>query len=235
MKKWISIVMLLVLAMIVCPSTGCTSRDVAIGSGNSLIQMTNEGIAYIDSEIVGTDQQLTAVGQKLLKLEQVLTPAMKWLEYQKTVSKPGYWKINVTSEGLDRFKNDQYQVTTLEFLSLQGQFSSAIKVTDLTTGTTYDWKTLQDDLTLLKDNFEQRRKAKIEARNLSISTIKNVLKYFNEWKIQQLDDITYAISGIGLGWAEKLTTGSWTYYKVNGQLVPRGMEGDNLKAILSAR
>jgi hypothetical protein len=52
MKKWISIVMLLVLAVTVCPSTGCTSRDVAIGSGNSLIQMTNEGIAYIDSEIV---------------------------------------------------------------------------------------------------------------------------------------------------------------------------------------
>ena len=235
-KKWISVATIIVLVTIVSPSTGCASGDIAIEVSNSLIEITEAGIVDIDSEIIKIDQQFTETGEKLAALEQLLTPAMKWVEHQETVEKkPGSWKIQVAPEVLDQLKNERYQVNKLEFLTSLEESSSTIKITDLTTNTTYNGKALQDDLTSLKNTLEQKREVKLEARNLATSTIDSVLKYFTQWKTQKLNDTTYTISGAGLGWAEKLTKGNWNYHKDNGQMVPGDKQAHDLKAILSAR
>jgi hypothetical protein len=113
MKKWISIFAFVLLIMVMIPLAGCTSRDIAMEVAQSLIQINKGGVEDIDSELTNIDQQLYDTQVHLLKLEQVLNPALEWVDYQKTVSKPGNWNISVPQSELVQFQNDQYQVMTL--------------------------------------------------------------------------------------------------------------------------
>ncbi len=211
--------------------------EIKMEAGKCLMNITDTGIADIDSEIINIDQQWLEAGEKLVALDQVVTPAKIWLDHQETVSRPGSWDVKVVPEVLEQLKNERYQVTELGVIDYPGQIIPEIEVTDLSTNQTYDWKTLQplqDQLASLKNTLEQRREAKIKDRNTAIETINNALKYAAAWKTEKINKTTYTISGVGLGWAGKLTDGSWTYYQDKGEMVPRDMQAKDLEAILSA-
>jgi hypothetical protein len=237
MKKWISIFIFVLLTAIVVPLAGCTSRAVASEAAQSLIQMNKAAIGNIDSEITTLDQQLYDTQEQLLKLEQVLDPALKWVDYQKSLSRPGKWDIKVTQGGLDQLKNDRYQVTALEVIITRDSTkvtdsSYTLKVQEFPTMQINDAITLQTHLTDSQNLLEQNRQAMVAARGLSVSTVNNILKYVNDWKIKKVSGATYAVSGPALGWSGQLTTGAWEYNRDTGTLVPSDNQSDALNNII---
>lgn len=237
MKKWIPIFTFVFLIMVVVLSTGCTSRAIAVEVAQSLIQMNKGGVENIDSDIIKTDQQLYDAQVHLLKLEQVLNPALKWVDYQKEVSRPGEWDIKVTPDGLAQLKNDQFEVTALEVLITRDsltvtQSSYTIKIREFATMQIDDGNTLHDSLVDSQNLLEQNRKAMVDARDLSVSTMNNILKYVNDWEIKKISGTTYSVSGPGLGWSEQLTSGAWKYDRDKGTLVPDDKQADNLNTII---
>jgi hypothetical protein len=237
MKKWVSIFTFILLTAIVIPSAGCTSRAVASEAAQSLIQMNKAAVENIDSEIATLDRQLYDAQELTLKLEQVLDPALKWVDYQKSVSRPGKWDIKVTQGGLDQLKNDRYQVTALEVIITRDSTkvtdsSYTLKVQEFPTMQIDDANYLQAHLTDSQNLLEQNRKAMADARDLSVSTMSNLLKYVNDWKIERVSGATYSISGPGLGWSEQLTSGTWEYNRDTGTLVPVDKQADALNSII---
>ena len=237
MKKRIFIFTFVLLIMVMMPSTGCTSRAIATEVAQSLIQMNKAGVENIDSDITKTDQQLYDAQVHLLKLEQVLSSALKWVDYQKAVSRPGKWDIKVTQSGLAQLQNDQYEVTALEVLITRDSLtvtesSYTIKIREFPTMQIDDGNTLHDRLVDSQNLLEQNRKAMVDARDLSVSTMNNILKYINDWKIKKVSGTTYSVSGPGLGWSGQLTSGAWKYDRDKGTLVPDDKQADNLNAII---
>jgi len=237
MKKWISIVVFVLVIMAVLPSAGCTSRAIAVGVAQSIMQMNKGAIENIDSEIAKNDRQLYDTEEDILKLDQVLTAAFDWIDYQKSVAKPGKWHIKVLGSGLKQLQNDRYSITSLETDITKDSLSVTdciyvIKVQDSLTTQIDDWNILKDGLTNSKTTLEQNRQAMADARALSIATVNNILKYVNDWKIKKVDDATYSVSGPGLGWSEALTDGSWTYNRDTGTLAPNDKPAEELNTII---
>lgn len=237
MKKWISIVIFVLLTTGVIPATSCTSRVIAVEAAQSVMQMNKGAVENIDSEIASTDRQLYDTEEKLLKLDQVLTSAFDWVDYQKSVSRPGKWHVKVLDSGLKQLQNDRYGITSLEADITRDSLSVTdcsyvIKVQDFMTTQIDDWNTLKDSLTNSKTTLEQNRQAMADARELSIATVNNMLKYVNDWKIKKVSGATYNVSGPGLGWSETLTDGSWTYDRDKGTLVPNNKPADALNTII---
>jgi hypothetical protein len=237
MKKWISIITFVLLTTVIIVSPGCTSRAVATEVAQSLIQMNKAGVENIDSEITETDRQLYDNQVQLMKVEQLLTLALKWVDYQKEVSRPGKWDIKVSQDGLNQLQNDRYQITTLEVIITRDSIavtdsSYTIKILDSLTMQTEDGNTLHDRLANTQNLLEQNRKAMVDARELSVSTMNNVLKYVNDWKMKKAGGTTYSVSGPGLGWSEQLTSGIWEYTRDEGILVPGDQPSNNLNNII---
>jgi len=238
MKKLISIFILIILTTVVTTSTGCTSRAIAMEIAQSLIQMNKGAIENIDSGITKIDQQLYDTQVRLLKLEQLLTAALQWVDYQKTIERTkGKWSVSVTQSGLTQLQNDQYKVTALKAIITSDsksvtELSYTIEIFDSQTMRSDDVAMLQDNLTDSKNRLEQNRKAMIDARDLSVSTMNNILKYVNDWKVKRVSGSIYSVSGPGLGWSEQLTNGAWTYDQDKGTLLPYDQKATDLNKII---
>lgn len=242
MKRLVTNILLIIPAVVLSLSVGCTPKEeISVEVVDCLMRMNIAALDEIDSELEKINQQLYEVELKLLKLEQVVTPALVWTEYQagKEMQQgtTSSWSIRVPSEELAEFKNDQYQVTTLQLTALEvgtpdQQFSSVIKVTDLTTKTTCDWEAVASELELRKSTLERRMQAKLEKRQLSTSTFLEVISYWEDWEIEEISSNTYSVNGPGLGWAEELTTGKWTYYRDSGEIIPADSQCVALHKIL---
>jgi len=237
MKKWLSIAIFILLMAVLMPSTGCTSSAVAREVAQSLIQMNKAAVENIDSQIAQNDQQLYNTQEQLLKLEQVLNAALEWVDYQKPLVKSGKWNIQVTPSGLTAFKNDKYQVTDLQILSTKDivpepEFSYTIKIRDLTTLQVSEGDILKSNLTNSVNLLETNRSVMVDARDLSVSTMNNVLKYVNDWKAKKVSGTTYSVSGPGLGWSGQLTGGTWEYDRDKGTLVPKDKPAEDLNNII---
>src|SRR4030042_2053964 len=118
MKRPILIILLISL-MLLSISTGCVSKKTITEEFVDCLIQTNVGaIDKVDSDLEIIDQNLYTTEEKLLKLEQVVSPALEWIENQKVELlgefKYGSWNRRGTPAGLGKFKNEQYEVTTLE-------------------------------------------------------------------------------------------------------------------------
>lgn len=242
MKKPI-LQMLLISLMLLGISTGCVSKKTITEEFVDCLTRTNAGtVEKIDSELQIIDQNLYTTEEKLMKLDQVIVPALEWIENQKVElldeHKYGSWHTRVTPESLEKFKNDRYEVTALE-LSVRGigtpnqEFYTVVKVTDLATKIQSDWETVQSELKWRQSTLEQRRQIILEAGHLSASTLLSVIENSGGWEIRKINDTTYSISGTGLGVAGELTTGEWTYYRASKQSIPTDNQSSALQNILS--
>lgn len=218
----------------------CTSAsDIRRESTNSLRAINQTGISNADTELVKLDEQRYGADVKLLKLEQVVTPALQWLQSQKAREfRTGTWTVKVTPEGLARLKNDQYRITELEFYiyradSPSQEITTTLKVADVATNITYSVEEIQDNLKSARSSYQERWQAKLKDRELSVSTLKSLTTYQREWKVNTVSQTTFTVSGMGLGWADKLTAGTWTYYRGKQELVPADEPAAALKRVLS--
>jgi len=232
------LVLLLVMLL-----AGCSSGKTTAGFTTALGKIHLDGINSIDAEITKMDQEYTAVLVKIQSLEQLLTAAMQWVEFNKT-QKYDYgtlWIKEVTEEGLNQLKNDQYKVSKLELVAKEGgfgagwQFTYAININDVVTGSKSDWQSLQDDLNQQKAAMEERRKQKMAVRERATSTWSDVVKNISEWKSEKYNDVTYIIKGAGLGWQDKLLEGQWAYYTDQKLVQPMGKPAEQLQKILASQ
>jgi hypothetical protein len=217
----------------------CTpASDIRLEVMNAFIAMHKTGITNVDSELDKIDEQRYSTEVNLLKLEQVVSPAMEWLELQKTRAfRAGDWRVRVTPEGLAQLKNDQYIVTKVEFYisragSPDAYISSTLKVTDLTTSMTYNWEEVKNTLESTKSSLEQQWQEKLKHRDLSISTMNNLMENWRNWKVKRINQTAYEITGNGLGWTDKLVVGAWTYYRDKKELIPADKPSRALQKVL---
>jgi hypothetical protein len=214
------------------------ASDISFEAINTFITMYETSIKNIDSELDKIDENRYSTEVNLMKLEQVVVPALEWLEFQKTRDfEAGDWLVRITSEGLAQLKNDQYRVTKAEVYVERGGFSdsdysSTIKVTDLTTSMTSDWEEIKNDLESTKSSFEQQWQEKLKHRDLSISAINNLTENWQNWKVKRINKTTYEITGVGLGWADTFVVGTWTYYRDKKELIPADEHGRALHKVL---
>jgi hypothetical protein len=229
--------------MLLSISTGCVSKKAITEEFvDCLIQMNARTVDNVDKNLEIIDQNLYTTEEKLLKLEQVIVPALEWIENQKVELvekfKYGSWRSHVTRQSLAEFKNDQYEITTLE-LSVHGmgtpnqEFYTTIKVTDLATRIPSDWETIESELKWRKSTLEEQRQVKLEAARLSSSTLLNVIEHSGDWEIQKINSTTYSISGPGLGVAGELISGKWLYYRDSQKIIPANTRSAALQRILS--
>jgi hypothetical protein len=241
MKKPI-LKILLISLMLLSISTGCVSKKAITDEFVDCLLKTNAGtVDKVDSELQIIDQNLYITEEKLLKLEQVIVPAQEWIENQKVKLleeyKYGSWYSRVTPESLDKFKNDQYEVTALE-LTVHGigtpnqEFYAVLKVTDLSTRIQSDWETIENELKWRKSTLEQQRQVKLEAGQLSTSTLLSVIEHVGDWEIREINSTTYSISGPGLGMDGELTTGKWTYDRSSKEIIPADPQSSALQDVL---
>jgi hypothetical protein len=188
------------------------------------------------------DQNLYVTEEKLLKLQQVVVPSLAWIENQKVelLEKFKYGSLysHVTREGLAKFKNDQYEITTLEVTVYEigtpkQNFRTVLKVMDLATKANGDWETFESELKWRKSTLENERQTKLEDAQISTSTLLSVLEHSGDWEIRKINSTTYSISGSGLGVAGELTSGNWLYYRDSKTIIPADTQSEALQRMLS--
>ncbi len=233
----IAYVVLLGIILLSFPIRCTPTSDIRFEAMNTFITMHETGINNIDSELDKIDERRYYTEVNLLKLEQVVLPALEWLELQKTRDfRTGDWLVRITSEGLAQLKNDQYRLTKAEYISKGGfpdaNISSTIKVTDLTTSRTYNWEEINNTLECTKSSLERQWQEKLKRRDLSISTINNLMENWRNWKVKKINQTAYEITGTGLGWADKFVVGAWTYYRDKKELIPADEPSRTLQKVL---
>jgi hypothetical protein len=206
----------------------------------ALAQIAMTGLNDIDLKLEGIYQDLYETEERIIKLEQVMRPALDWVESQKSIEHgQGNWLIKVKSQDLTKLNNDQYIVTIAEvYLENSGtpnqKISSEIKVLDRKTGTQHDAQFFESTLRELQNSLKQQEKEKLAARSQLISTINDIFAGGSSlWKIRKAHDRTYIISAPNLGWAGRITDGEWKYDLDTRQLSPFDNNGTALKNLLS--
>lgn len=240
------VVVLVSCLLAACSPTAETIDRIAVEVVDSLMSVNTIALDNVESELDSLDQELYAVEEKLLKLEQVVSPALAWvadeIENQKSRAEEGLAvrDIPVPPEEFAHLQNDQYWVTTLELL-VEGvgttdlEFSSVIKVTDLTAQTREHrlWEEVDSELRAQKSTLEQEWQTELDRAELSILTFMDVMDRWEDWNVERIDDGVYSISGLGLGWDQELTSGQWTYYQDSGEVIPADSQGEALEKILT--
>lgn len=209
-----------------------------------MVRMNRLAIDKACLELQVIDRRIYSTEEKMMKLEQVVTPSLGWVEDKKAelLNKfvSGSWSSWVTQEGLQGLKNDRYEVTALELLVYEigtpnQKFLATIQVRDLETGEQGDWQELGNELEIERASLERWRQQEIEHARQSASMLQAVLEHLAEWKIQRVDSYTYIISGYGLGLAGGLTDGTWVYLRDAKEIVPANAYSQELHDVLHGK
>ena len=234
----------LVPILLLSSLTGClVPKSVLIeGFVDCLVQMNTKALEEMEPSLELVDRNLYTTEQKLLKLEQVVNPALEWIEYQKAellnTYQYGSWYRRVTAEGLARLKNEQYEVITLEVSvyhigTPQQELRPVLQIFDVEAQAPCEWEMTKSELMCRKAALEQEREATLDAARRLTSTLSDVIRHSDGWKIKRVSDDTYSISGYGLGIADELTEGSWIYYQTSRQALPTDARSEALRKIIA--
>jgi hypothetical protein len=219
-----------------------------------LVKMNEVATEKMDLESYSVGQKLEPVILEMEKLRQVAVPALEWVELQSDElpqkQQKGDWRIEVTENGLAEFKNDKYRISHLEFQAYnigeeEQNFSYIVKVTELATNKEKDLETIYDELEQQKVGWEERLQLIGDKRMQSAWTCNAVIRLWQDWQVQKIDENTYLVIGPGLGISESkpgtpgleldksLIAGEWTYYRDSGEIVPADKQSSALQNILS--
>ncbi len=224
--------------MVGCQQAGSASDVIPIKASNSLLNTAITTIKAMDVEIARMDSDLTAVETRLAKVEQVAKPALQWIEYMKTKAQQEQWNARIleVTSGMDKMKNDQYQVVKLQFivdfLTAGMRYSSVIQIDELATGKVTPYEELRDSLKRQVTELTYQRETKAKARNLAQSTALGLKDQYKQWKATKIDSATYRVSGNGLGMSQGPTVGMWTYNTDLGKLTPLDEAASALQKVL---
>ena len=220
-----------------------THNKVLEESATCLVEKHTQAVAELDRELEEIDSGLYAVDEDMLKLDQVVTPCLEWIEIQREDSlqqqKRSSWHYAVDEEGLDTLKNDRYQVVKLEYsihdVGLPEQEETqVIEVVDLNSASLKErpWEDIKADLNLKKQKLEQEWDEQLGKREMALSTIEEIAPYWVECDVKKVNSTTFILSGEGMGWSDGFTDGRWTYYRDRNEIVPSDGSSETLNEIL---
>ncbi|HEX75187.1 MAG TPA: hypothetical protein G4O12_01240 [Dehalococcoidia bacterium] len=242
---YIFLLPLILLSMAIgCVSSESIKQEVV----DCFVQMIDETVDWVEADLDSIEKHLSATKESVLKLEQVVTPALTWAEEQKAdiqeVKLSGSsWSVQVDREWLsDTLNNDQYQVTSVKLSVFnigtpEQKDSLVIEVADLTAEVKRlrDWELIDSELKTRLSRLSEQRQALIDSGETSTATLRSVIEHVQEWEIRRINDMTYSVSGAGLGMSEELTSGKWTYYRDSKEIVPADAQSVALWNILSGK
>jgi hypothetical protein len=206
-----------------------------------LVLMTRDAITGWDKEITRIDGELTQAEIKLGKLNQVLKPALQWVDLMKAQAQKEQWTGDTVEviDDLDQLINDQFKVAKLQFMvemiSAGIRYSSNIQIVNLTTSQVTPYEELRNALQTQVNALAEQRQAKVNTRNSAQSTALSIFKQYQGWNVQKVNSNTYNVSGQGLGMATALTMGTWTYHTDTGQFDPADAAATNLRKVLTGK
>ncbi|MEJ2740279.1 MAG: FHA domain-containing protein [Dehalococcoidia bacterium] len=212
-------------------------------SATCLIEEHARAIMELDKELEEVDNGLYTVKEDLLKLDQVVSPCMEWIDIQRKDSqkqqKRSSWQYAVDQEGLDTLKNDRYEVTKLEYsvrnVGLpEEEETQVIEVVDLNSGSLKEraWDDIEADLNKKKQNLEQEWDELLEKREMAMSTMEGIDPYWVECDVEKINSTTYILSGKGMGWSNGFADGKWTFYRDRNEIIPADSRSEALLEIL---
>jgi hypothetical protein len=247
-KLLLTLATVAMLALVTLPLAGCQvapawEGDLRVKVANEIADTTVASMAEWDKEVKRIENMLDPVEIKLQKLEQVAEPILKWIDIQKADAIKYQWtpRLVEITDGLNEVKNDQFEPTKVQFIvemlpTGAMRYSSIILIKDISTGKTSSYEQLHDEFQEDISILLQQREGVVQVRNAARSTGLSVVDQYKNWKVQQVNKVTYNISGPGLGMNSGLTDGTWTYYlgEVN-KIVPADAAAKALKRVLTGK
>jgi len=238
------VALLLILLLSVLP--GCItvgpSEDTSGAFANTLAAMTKSTLESFNSQVTQLDAQLTEAQTKLGKLEAVAKPALEWIEITKAKAISEHWggtRVVQVSKDLNLLQNDQYRIAKLELhtaLVNEGQkFESTILIDDLKTAAVTPYEELRDSFQKQIDSLKQKRQTILNDLDIVKAAGTGAVEWSANWKIAKVDDVTYHISGEGLGWSNGLIYGEWLYSTGSGTATPSGSAAQALQKVLTGQ
>ena len=235
-KVTVVIVVSILALMPLLPGCG-SDTTMATEVVDSLLQINAEAIERTDTEVAGLDEDLKNATTDLARLDNVVEPALEWVELQKSnrYSK-GTWVTDVFPQRLSELRNDWYEIIVLQYVasnvgSDDEKYYPVIKIRILTNDTVYGWEQLDIQIRDQIWTLTQQRSSILQRQHQSASVLANVLTYKNEWKVKNTGDNEYSISGPGLGLSG---TGVWTYNSLSKKIVPANSDAEALRKVLAA-
>lgn len=239
----ITVIMLVasIISLAGCQAAPEDSGDIRADVSSQLADMTLASVLQWDKEIKQLDSRLDVAEVKLQKLNQVATPAKKWIETQQAKAQKEQWTpqvVNVTS-GLDEAKNDQFRLEKLQFwvemMSDGTKYTGVMRITELATGKTSSYEQFSDDFQGDISRLLQEREALVTARNLARSAGLSVMDQYKSWKLVKIQNGVYTISGEDLKLDKGLAAGTWMYYLKENQLSPTDDAAAKLQKVLTGK
>jgi pSer/pThr/pTyr-binding forkhead associated (FHA) protein len=238
------VVVVVAIIVVLVLSPGGMHATVINESATGLIEMHVRAIEELDSNIEETDGKLYAVEEDLLKLDQVVTPCLDWIEIQKKDAMErairSSWKYTLDREEMDKLKNDRYIVTKLELEAVkiglpEQEFKEVLEVVETSTGGSRarDYKQVEAELSKQKQSLEGTRETQLGKREKAMSTMKELAQYWSDSKMEKINSTTFILSGEGLGWSEGFAPGKWTYYRDRNEVAPADNPAKDLMAVLA--
>ena len=231
----------LLLCIILLGSTiGCQKGDpIKEEVVDTFLTIIDETMNTVNSDLARLDDDRIEMETKLLKLEEIVEPALAWGKDQEEKIDPvkkSSWITNVDRVWLEaNLKNEYFQVSQLEFTvfnvgSSDQETTLKIRIKDLNSFSVKNWNEMDNELNKKVSGLEQKREALIEAGNLALLTFQNSIEYYEEWEVKKINKTTYSVSGPGLGIPSR---GNWTYYQETSEIVPADKDSMTLKKVLS--
>jgi hypothetical protein len=232
---------LLIIISSVLPGcvTGEPTENINSVFADTLVSISESTLERYSSQVTPLDSQLTEVETKLNKLENIVGPALKWIEDTKETAERENWggsQVARVSKDLEKLQNDQYRVIKLELLatmiSAGIKFEPTILIDNVKTGQVVPYEELRDSLQEQVDTLKKQRQGILQKWDLVKGVGTDVLNQSSNWTIEKLNETTYRISGDGLGWHNGLIGGEWLYDTNSGTSKPSDSNAQALRNLL---
>jgi len=152
---------------------------------------------------------------------------------------PGiYWYFNMPEEDFNYFENNYYQLVNFKLVWQKGgegwRLFSEISIMDKATKDPGIPAFFEKKVSSSKSHFVSSKIAKEEAKEEASQILTDVLKYKDAWKIMEVQEKVYSISGYGLGYTEQLSVGEWYYYEDPKVIEPKSSASRELMRSITA-
>jgi pSer/pThr/pTyr-binding forkhead associated (FHA) protein len=209
-----------------------TNDDIAL----TLTVIAQKGMDDSSQALTDLDIEADDLMDRLLQLEYLISDSRRWIERQVSREHTSDdMFIAIDDEGMRKLENERYQVTELSVQINTDEYEYTLNVTDLASGQTQSAEALQNALFSRMEEVKQRIQQELEVQDSITSTLHDVLSFSSTWTVKKLKGGTYIVDGEGLGWSDKLTSGTWNYDVENLEMIPRDQQSSELNAILSGK
>ncbi len=225
---------LAILILAVLLSAGCAPGIITEEFCSCLTDITDQGIANTDEQIIAIDSRLVKTQQTCINSSRCTAGQCSGLNISNP-PREGSWRIEVEPGALALLANERYGISRLEIVLEPHGNTYFIDIVDMTTGKVVNPEELKHRLGSEKEALEKSREQIIEVRNLAVFVINGSLEYYSAWRVKQSSPEIFLVRGAALGWDERFVSGEWAYERGNARIIPSGTPAERLQNILLCR